>query len=233
MCFLLGPLESDSIGDGPPHKLVKVSTNSTILTTRDVARIDRDWEERRLRMRNARKEGTTESGGATSRAGSVAPGTPGSVAPDSDKPAPKKETLTKKEQRKKAAATAAEASSHASQNLTSSMFAGLGSVGGLFGKKKKGKSYDWMNAGRGGSGTATPSRSGTPVPGKTGGTGGAAASPMSLTTDGRNRLGTWREDKEKGKNVQLRDWVVALEENGQESRTLMSAYDALDSSNPK
>jgi hypothetical protein len=131
------------------------------------------------------------------------------------------------------AAKAAEASNHANQNLTSTLFAGLGGKGSLFGKKKQGKTYDWMNVGRG-SGTNTPSR-GTPGGGKgpnaPGGT--PASGSVMLTTEGRNRLGTWREDREKGRNIQLRDWVHALERDGREGRALQRAYTELDLSGPR
>lgn len=211
--------------NGAPTKLQRIDKNETISTVRDVARTERDWEELRLRKRNARKDGTTESV-APSRAGSVGPGTPGST-PAGDAATPKKEGLTKKEQRKNAAAKAAEASNHASQNLTSSMF--VGKMGSVFGKKK----YNWMTGG-GRSGASTPQRSGTPGPG-----GNAAAAPapapesMPLTTDSRNRLGNWREDREKGRGVQLRDWIAALEADGLEHSALQGAYNSLDSSGPK
>lgn len=220
---------SDAAGLGnnpPPKKLPKISSHMTT-TMRELARQEREWEEARLRTRQRRKDGIPESGNTTSRAGSVAPGTPGSVAPEPEK-------LTKKEMKKNQAMKAAEANSHANQNITSSMFAGLGGKGNLFGKKKTGKTYDWMNVGRGGSGPATPARSST-GPGK--GPGGSAASPsqasMAMTTEGRNRLGTWREDKEKGKNIQLRDWVIVLERDGREARALQRGYLVLDASNPK
>lgn len=175
-----------------------------------------------------RKEGLGDSAAAASRSGSVAPGTPGSVAPESEK------AMTKKELKKTQAMKAAEASSHANQNITSSMFAGLGGKGSLFGKKKSGKTYDWMNVGRGGSGASTPTRA-APGPGK--GPNGVPGAPspgnMALTTEGRNRLGTWREDKEKGKNIQLRDWITVLERDGREAKALQHAYINLDNSNPK
>lgn len=194
---------------------------------RELARQEREWEESRLRTRQRRKDGVAESGGTTSRSGSVAPGTPGSVAPEPEK-------MTKKELKKNQALKVAEANSHANQNITSSMFAGLGGKGGLFGKKKTGKTYDWMNVGRGGSGPATPARSmggSGKGPGGSGGSSGPAN--MAMTTEGRNRLGTWREDKEKGKNIQLRDWVCVLERDGRELRALQRAYLNLDASNPK
>lgn len=208
-----------------PAKLPKIASYMA-LTMRDLARQEREWEEARLRRRQKRKDGTIDTAAAGSRSGSVAPGTPGAVAPESDK------AMTKKEQKKNQALKAAEANSHANQNMTSSMFAGLGGKSGLFGKSKR-KTYDWMNVGRGGSGASTPT--------KTLGDGGKAANGMAqtvagnmaLTTEGRNRLGTWREDKEKGKNIQLRDWITVLERDGREAHLLQQAYLQLDSSNPK
>lgn len=192
---------------------------------RDVTKAERDWEEHRLRRRNARAEGGKDST-TPSRAGSVAPGTPGATPGEGGS---KKET--KKEQRKTAAAKAAEASNHASQNITSSMF--VGKTGGLFGKKKN---YDWMNP-KGRSGASTPARAGTPgAAGGAGGTpggGSAQAENMPLTTESRTRLGNWREDKEKGRGIQLRDWVAALEADGVDGAVLQKAYDKLDTSGPR
>ncbi|KAI9158411.1 hypothetical protein HJFPF1_06406 [Paramyrothecium foliicola] len=208
-------------------KLPKIAAYMT-LTMRELARQEREWEEARLRRRQQRKDGITDTGPAPSRAGSAAPRTPGSVAPEPEK------SMSKKEMKKNQALKAAEANSHANQNMTSSMFAGLGGKGSLFGKKKTGKTYDWMNVGRGGSGTSTPTKA-TAGSGK--GTGGSGGTPtqanMAMTTEGRNRLGTWREDKEKGKNIQLRDWVVVLERDGREAKALQQAYVHLDTSTPR
>ncbi|KAF4510846.1 hypothetical protein G6O67_002705 [Ophiocordyceps sinensis] len=221
--------DAAELGETPAalaKKFPKIAPNMTI-SMRDRARQEREWEEARLRKRQQRKEGGTDAGTTTSRSGSVAPGTPGAVAPEPEK------AMTKKEMKKNQALKAAEANSHANQNLTSSMFAGLGGKGGLFGKKKTGRTYDWMNVGRGGSGTSTPTR-GTPGPkGPNGTLGPPAPTNHALTTEGRNRLGTWREDKEKGKGIQLRDWITVLERDGKELRALSSAYVHLDASHPK
>ncbi|KAG8418825.1 hypothetical protein J3459_012008 [Metarhizium acridum] len=216
------------LGDGAKSskKLAKISSFMT-LTMRELARQEREWEEARLRRRQKRKDGPGDAA-TPSRSGSMAPGTPGSVAPESDKP------MTKKEMKKNQALKAAEANSHANQNLTSSMFAGLGGKSSLFGKKKGAKTYDWMNVGRGGSGTSTPTKAAAGGGKGINGTPGAASpANLAMTTEGRNRLGTWREDKEKGKNIQLRDWVVVLERDGRESKALQQAYIHLDASNPK
>lgn len=189
---------------------------------RDLGRSERDNEELRLRKRQARREGKDVS--SLSRSTSVAPGTPGGSAPDGEK------AMTKKEQKKLEAARKAEANSHANQNLTSGKFLGT-KPGGLFGKK----SYSWMTGG--GSGANTPKSSG--LAGKTGSTPapGTPAAPTQsvLTVEGSasRRPGAWREDKDKGKNIQLRDWIMALEGDGIEIQALQRAYNDLDTSGPK
>ena len=225
----VGSAEEAGFSNGvkPAKKMPKI-TSSLTATMRELARQEREWEEARLRKRQKRKDGLADSAATPSRSGSVGPGTPGSVAPEGDKP------MTKKEMKKNQALKAAEANSHANQNITSSMFAGLGGRSGLFGKKKTNKTYDWMNVGRGGSGASTPTR---PAPGGGKGINGTPGTPgqssLAMTTEGRNRLGTWREDKEKGRNIQLRDWVIVLERDGRESKALQRAYSHLDSSNPR
>ncbi|KAF6821386.1 TPS-inducible protein [Colletotrichum plurivorum] len=218
------PLEDAN--SSQPSKVQKISTTNTMShTVREVGKAERDWEERRLRRRNARKDGTAEPGSTPSRAGSVAPGTPGGSAPDSEK------AISKKEQKKLDAVKKAEASSHANQNITSSMFVGMPKTGSLFGKKKGGKSYSWMTGGT--SGASTP-RLGTPgKPGAGASSGPAPPTNHALTVEGRARLGNWREDKEKGKNIQLRDWVFALEGDEIEVRAMQAAYNKMDTSDPK
>jgi hypothetical protein len=180
---------------------------------------ERDYEEARLRKRVART-----SGEATPRQGSVIPGTPGSIAPESIEKVP-----TKKEQKKKAEAKVNEAASHAAANVTTAKF--LGGGGSIFGKTKK---YSWMTGGAGGSasGTSTPGRIMTQgLPGTPGPVVNTA--PERLTVEGVRRLGQWREDKEKGLGIQMRDWIAVLEEDGQEKKALQKAYMFLDTSEPK
>ncbi|TRX94737.1 hypothetical protein FHL15_004509 [Xylaria flabelliformis] len=170
-------------------------------------------EEGRLKNRQKRLEKSAEKEGAEagSRSGSVAPGTPGSIAPDGGDT----KALSKKEG-KKAAAKAAESSSGTTVNATLSLFTG--------GKKKK---YSWMSAG---SGANTPR-----VPGTTGalaGTGGSGArlGRGPLTKSGVQHVGQIREDLEKGKNIQLRDWIVVLEDRGMDPRSLQIIYGNVDQS---
>ncbi|KAE8451511.1 hypothetical protein EG329_003584 [Mollisiaceae sp. DMI_Dod_QoI] len=192
-------------------------TNELVSAFRGEATKERDIEEARLRRRNER------AGGGPQRQGSVAPGTPGSVAPESIEKAP-----TKKEQKKKAEAKVNEAANHAAANTTTAQF--LGGGRGLFGKKKK---YSWMDQSSGGSasGTSTPSRINTQ--GLPGTPGAVNAPPERLTAEGVRRLGGWREDKEKGRDIQMRDWIAVLETDGREKKTLQKAYLFLDQSDPK
>jgi hypothetical protein len=195
--------------------------NEIVSALRNAALKEREFEEARLRKRNRRNN----AGDVTPRQGSVAPGTPGSVAPEIPEKAP-----TKKEQKKKAEAKVNEAASHAAANVTTAQFLGGGS--GLFGKKKK---YSWMTGGSGGpaSGASTPGRIMTQgLPGTPAGP-VVSAAPDRLTSDGARRLGTWREDKEKGTGIQIRDWITVLEADGREKRALQRAYAWLDQSEPK
>ena len=85
------------------------------------------------------------------------------------------------------------------------------------------KNYGWMTAGST-SGANTPGRIMTQgLPGTPAGV-VVNAAPERLTSDGARRLGTWREDKEKGRGVQIRDWVAVLEVDGRERKALQRAY---------
>lgn len=201
--------------DGSPAQVL--STNHLTSAVRDVGKGDRSIEEVRLRKRQKRLNPETAT--STSRAGSAAPGTPGSSAPEPETKAP-----PKKEPKKAAAARLAEASSTATANQTLQHL-----MGGFGGRKKKGKQYAWMNAGA--SGASTPTRAGNQdVPGTPLGTPGPKApEKTSLTQDGLNRLGNWREDGDKGKGIQLRDWVTALELDAIDAKAIQDAYMKLDS----
>ncbi|TVY21813.1 hypothetical protein LARI1_G000213 [Lachnellula arida] len=190
-------------------------TNEVVSALRASAVKERADEEERLRKRAAR---AARASGDVTRSGSVIPGTPGSIAPE----APEKGS-SKKETKKKAESKASEEANHKAANATTSQF--LSGSRGLFGKKKQ---YSWMS--NAASGTSTPSRlmtSGLP------GTPAVAPAPEKLTAEGVRRLGMWREDKEKGTGIQLRDWICVLEDDGHEKRALQKAYALLDGSEPK
>lgn len=123
---------------------------------------------------------------------------------------------TKKESKKMA--KLAEASS-TTVNTTLSLFAG--------GKKKK---YSWMTSGAPGSGANTPRQvPGAPgTPGAMGGAGSKGRGP--LTKSGVTGVGQFREDSDKGKNIQVRDWVTVLEHRGFEQKLLQDMYNIMDQS---
>ena len=172
-------------------------------------------------MKKRQKRLNPETAAAGARSGSAAPGTPGSVAPEAELKAP-----TKKESKKGAAAKMSEASSTANANSTlNTMISGFG--------KKKGRQYSWMTGG--GSGASTPNRlntPGTPASAATVGAGAKTPQVARLTADGKTKWGTLRENIQ-GKNIQLRDWVTALEMERVDIESMQDAYMKLDTANAK
>lgn len=208
---------NDISSNGLPTPVSEAApTNYLIESLLELGKQSQNTEESRLRKRQKRLEKSAEKdkegAEAGSRSGSVAPGTPGSIAPDGDT-----KTVSKKEG-KKAAAKAAESSSGTTVNATLNLFTG--------GKKKR---YSWLSSGAGG-GASTPRPQGMPGP-SSGGSGTATkAGRGSLTKAGVTHLGQFREDSEKGKNIQLRDWIVVLEDRGLDARSLQVAYSKVDKS---
>lgn len=191
------------------------ATNHLAQVLREMGRAEREAEELRLKKRQKRLLGDNAANG--SRAGSVAPGTPGSTAPEPEK-AP-----TKKEQ-KKIAAQKHDASAD-NVNKTTMKFLGGG--------KKK---YSWMSMGANTPNTPNKqaaSAAGTPSSAVASASVSKAPESKSLTSEGRYKLGSWREYSEKGKDIQLRDWITVLERDGREKLALQHAYMKLDSSEPR
>lgn len=100
----------------------------------------------------------------------------------------------------------------------------------------KSKKYAWLNAGANKSGGGLTAGAGmgrgmgtTPKGGSTPGTPGVAGSggqavvvedPGMRSREVWKRLGMWREDGERGRGVQIRDFVSVLEREGLEKKTL-------------
>ncbi|KAI1084023.1 hypothetical protein F5B20DRAFT_526370 [Whalleya microplaca] len=211
---------ADELSNGLPTPVSEASpTNYLVEAMVDLGKITQSAEEGRLKKRLKRLEKGAnkekESADGASRSGSVAPGTPGSIAPEPEAKAPTKKEI------KKAAAKQQEATS-ATVNQTLGLFSGR--------NKKK---YSWMTAGSSGSGSNTPRAQG---PGGPGTPGSAAAGSSSRATQGPltkgsvSHLGQFREDSEKGKNIQLRDWIVVLEDRGYDTKSLQDAYSKMDKS---
>ncbi|KAI0008400.1 hypothetical protein F4779DRAFT_587135 [Xylariaceae sp. FL0662B] len=211
---------ADELSNGLPTPVSEASpTNYLVEAMVEAGKVTRSAEEGRLKKRQKRVEKSAEKDKETadgaSRTGSVGPGTPGSIAPEPEVKAPTKKEI------KKAAAKQQEASS-TTVNQTLGLFAG--------GKKKK---YSWLNPGASASGTSTPRAQGaggpsTPASAAGGSSKGATRGP--LTKAGVSHLGQFREDSDKGKNIQLRDWIVVLEDRGYDTKSLQEAYSKMDKS---
>lgn len=183
-----------------------------------IASADRAAEEERLAKRTRRaasavgdgnKSGATMLGGAT-------PGLPGPLgerAPDVDT-----KRVSKKEQKRQAEVKATEAQQHTATNQTTSMALGIG--GSL------GKTLSWMQkpglSGSGASSSMLP-RVNTGPQGAS--KSSAAAGAISASQLHRIRqYGGFREDKEAGGGIQLRDIIFALESDGKDKMALAKAY---------
>lgn len=191
---------ADELSNGLPTPVSEASVKNPFADTIvSLGKTSRSAEEARLRKRQKRAEQAADreknpDGTSASRAGSVAPGTPGSVAPESGDAKP----LSKKESKK--AARLADTSS-LSVNSTLSQFMGS--------KKKK---YSWMTGAAGGSGANTPRGPGGAAAPASGGPNKPAKGP--LTQDASQQIGSLREDSARGKHIQMRDWIEVLEEHG-------------------
>ncbi|KAI1869464.1 hypothetical protein JX265_006554 [Neoarthrinium moseri] len=210
---------ASELSNGLPTPVSEPSpTNQFAGTMVTLGKRTRDVEEARLRKRQKRAEQAAEreknpDGANASRSGSVAPGTPGAAAPDQSETKP----MSKKESKK---AARLQDTSSVTVNSTVNQFMG-----------RKGKKYSWMAGGGGGSGASTPRG---PATGPASGAGGSSGRNTKgpLTQDPSQKLGELREDSAKGKNIQMRDWVQALELHGRSTdyRVLQQAYIKLDRS---
>jgi hypothetical protein len=129
--------------------------------------------------------------------------------------------MTKKEARKMMDNKASEAQQHQQSVETARLATNSMLSGRMFGAKK---SYSWLKPGGSSSGFSSPSRPAppTPTPGpeksSTGKSGEPAAGPS------KRRLGTWREDQEKGAGIQVRDILFMLEADGRGTKHVQKGY---------
>lgn len=178
---------------------------------------ERTFEEERAAKRSKRAVNGLLSGEGA-RTGSFSMGTPGSgTAGLLGERAPEVEgnrkSTSKKEQRKQADAKASEAQQHVA--TTNTMRLALGS----FGKKMP----SWMTKDPpGGSAFSVPKpNSSSQSNSRVSGSGGSQT--------GKIKFGNFREDKEDGRGIQLRDIVMVLEPEPKEKRSLARAYDKMSS----
>ncbi|MCJ1394087.1 hypothetical protein MMC18_006965 [Xylographa bjoerkii] len=199
--------------------------NETVQVLRKLTTTERSIEEERASKRSKRTVNGLLSGDA-SRSGSIsgatpAPGTPGTIgerAPDVDV-----KKLSKKDQKKQADSKATEAQQHAATNQTLKM-----QLGGSFGKKQP----SWLTNTK-----TPPSSTGFPIQARM--ASGNQSQSKSASGSGPNgagglpqnkrQFGDFREDKEGGAGIQLRDVVMVLDPEPKEKKTLAKAFVRLSS----
>ncbi|MCJ1443620.1 MAG: hypothetical protein MMC23_004119 [Stictis urceolatum] len=197
-----------------PRKTISFRNALAVAITKTIES-DNALEEARAAKRSKRNVDTIMSG-EPSRAGSIsstpAPGTPG--APGERAPDVPKKGLSKKEQKRQADAKASEAQQHAA--TSSSLNMALGTTGNLFGGKK----ISWMSSKK----PAVDTGFGPPriPPSSQKATSAAAAK----TAQGK-KLGEFREDREGGQGIQLRDMIMIMEPEPKERRALARAYNRM------
>lgn len=184
---------------------------------RQSALAERAAEQERIAKR-ARRVAADLMASEGSRSGSTAPGASGSSTPalmGEQAPEVSKKGPNRKEQKRQAEAKATEAQQHAATNKTTMSVLGLGNVLG-------GKKLSWMSGGAANSSSSMLPRVNTNMS-KTATTNGDGSSlPIG------KKYGEFREDKENGARIQLRDMVSVLETDGKEKRALARAYTRLD-----
>ena len=177
----------------------------------------RSAEEERIRKRRRREEAKSKDPNRADSAALDAPSTQGSSGPI-DGRAPDADTIKggKKLSKRAAAAQATEAQQHAATNQTVAGALGLG--GNLFGGKK----ISWLTGGNktSKSGPAL-ARTMSGVP--TSGSGPAPKKDTSNLPTVRS-FGDFREDREGGKGIQLRDVISVLESDGRDKKLLNKVY---------
>ncbi|KAL2824934.1 hypothetical protein BDW59DRAFT_146919 [Aspergillus cavernicola] len=212
--------------DGPQTPSLKrphSNSQATIRSISDKCRllVDKDvsYEEARAAKRTKRSANAIlDENGATRPdpadiLGSGATTPIGERAPSLDK-----KGVTKKEARKLMDAKANEAQQHQQSVETARMATQTMMSGGMFGKKK---TYSWLQRPAAGSGFSTPTRNNPPTPSASVDKPTRPGEPATVPT---KQLGAWREDKEKGAGIQVRDVLFMLELDGRASRHIQKAY---------
>jgi len=187
--------------------------------------MDKDISSEEARAaKRAKRSASAILGDSASRAGSVDVSGSGTATPTGgigDKaPGLDKKGLSKKEAKRQSDARVTEAQQHQQSIETARMATNNMMTGRAFGSKK---TYSWLHQGTStSSGFSTPSRlnAATPSAGADrGGRAGDAGAGAAM-----KRLGEWREDKEKGAGIQVRDILFALEQDGRGWKHVQKAY---------
>ncbi|GKZ35580.1 hypothetical protein AbraIFM66950_006279 [Aspergillus brasiliensis] len=181
---------------------------------------DNSSEEARAAKRTKRSANAILEEGVASRSESVdIPGSGASTPIGERAPSIDKKGMSKKEAKKLMDAKASEAQQHQQSVETARLATNSMLSGRMFGTKK---SYSWLNRGAAaGSGFSTPSRVNTATPPASTDKPGRSGEPAAVPA---KRLGTWREDKDRGAGIQIRDILFMLELDGRGPRHVQKAY---------
>ena len=180
------------------------------------------FEDRRAEKRG--KRGASVAAAPDPSRTASGPGTPGAIAPGEPglkAPAPK---MTKKEQKRQADLKASEAQQRESTNQSLRMAMGGGT---LFGKKKKAPSWLTAKQGTPDSFVPPPSRKSAAAGGEQAPGAADAAGGPGVTAARGSKAGEFREDREDGSGIQMRDLVHLLEPDLREKKTLARAYNRM------
>lgn len=211
-----------SNGSGTPTTATAVS-NPVVQTLSQLSRAERAAEEERLAKRASRATSgaaaadNNKSGmNSLTTSGANTPGLLGERAPDVEN-----KRGSRKEQKKQAEAKATEAQQHVATTKTMNMALG---IGGSLGKKLSWMQKDSPSGGGGGSfmlPRVNTSSHGAPRSSAASGAGAGSQLPMG------RKHGEFREDKENGAGIQLRDLISVLDSDHKEKRALARAYTRL------
>ena len=180
-------------------------TNPVVQALQKITKDERAQEEERIakRRRRAAKNDTNGTGSATT-------GLLGDIAPDVD-------TRKGNKSREAAAKKVNEAAQHAATTKTMNMALGFGSRA----------TPSWMKKGADTS-HSNPFLPNKPKTGPQSSKGGASGVNGAGSGLPKSRVfGQFREDKETGSGIQLRDVISVLEHDGKERRALQRAYGRL------
>ena len=163
-----------------------------------------------------------EIGRTGSVSGTSGPGTPGTIpdrAPDIETPTAKK-GLSKKEQKRQENAKATEAQQHAATNTATNM-----ALGGMKGPSWLGgkKAPSWMTS------KNAPTNTGFVPPPRLNSFSQASKAAAAGTGGSKNTslgrgFGEFREDREPGSGIQVRDMVAVLELDMKEKQAMAKAF---------
>ena len=194
--------------------------NSTAEKYRMLVDKDMSIEDARATKRARRNANAILGDNVSSRAPSVDMSNSGPATPTGDKaPGLDKKGVSKKEAKKQLDSRASEAQQHQQSIETARMATNNMMSGRMFGSNK---TYSWLNRGTPGASSFSSPRVNTSA--LSGGTDKSGRSADTGMVTSSKRLGDWREDKEKGSRIQIRDILFMLEQDGRGLKHVQKAY---------